>query len=304
VIHLPTAPLIDLHRRAGDARLFRALSQYSVGQSEDALLHILDSRRGAPTAAAARLADDLSSRETILLTILDAEYPACLRALDTDAPPFLYVIGTLSWLKARSIAIIGTRNPSAVGRASAKTVSHFVARSGWCVVSGNAPGVDAAAHSEAVKSGGSTLIFPPVPMDQYKQAFRGHYPDQITVASCFAPGIGIEPYMFLRRNTLVARHCQAAFVAETGTRGGTLDTIKKLRRFERPVFATDLPEDASHCKAHAMLAAGGGELIDTSDGCATKLSPIIAAAENCRQGPVLSTPVLDDLFPEEFVRDE
>jgi DNA processing protein len=303
MIHRATADLIDLHRRVGDVRLLRALGQFSVGQTHDAL-HELCGTPSEPSTFARKLEVELAARDVILITIVDPEYPSCLRALDKDAPPFLYVIGSIELLKARSIAVIGTRNPSALGRAAARLVSEYCAESGWSIVSGNAPGIDASAHHGAVKSGGKTLIFPPTPIEQYVQSFRGKYPQHITIASCFAPGSRVEPWMFLRRNTLVARQCCAAFVAETGTRGGTLDTVKKLRKYGRDIFATDLPETATHCKAHAMLAAGGATLIDASCAESPDLSYIILAAEKCLSRPSVATPVLDDFFPEEFLRDE
>ncbi len=293
---------MDVHRRVGDARLLRMLGHYSVGQGREALEEIL-ARAGQVSETAQKLASLVQNSGTELLTVLDPEYPACFRALEGDAPPFLYVQGDAARLKARSVAIIGTRRPSAVGRAAAKAVATAVVAQGWIVVSGNAPGVDCAAHETAVKQGGETLVCPPAPLDQYEQKFRGENPGQITVVSPFAPGLAIDPWMFLRRNTLVAAHCHAAYVAETGTRGGTLDTVKKLRHMRRPIFATDLPEEAQHRQAHAMLAASGGVDLLNVSGPGGWTEALLEAAENCEKQTAVRTPVLDDLFPEEFLNE-
>jgi predicted Rossmann fold nucleotide-binding protein DprA/Smf involved in DNA uptake len=67
----------------------------------------------------------------------------------------------------------------------------------------------------------------------------------------------VQPWCFLRRNTLVAALCKAALVAETGTKGGTLDTVRKLEKMRRPTFVVQLPAGAKHANAHQLLIAGG-----------------------------------------------
>lgn len=251
--------------------------------------------------AAEKYADALAQRNVRLLTVLDQEYPACLRALHNDAPPFLYVSGETGRLRARSIAIVGTRRPTADGRAAATCVAKHVSQDDWAVVSGNAPGIDAVAHAAAIEAGGATLVFPPAAMDQYVQGFRAGSPARVTVASPFVPGCPVEPWMFLRRNSLVAAHCHAAFVAETGVRGGTLDTVKKLARLRRAVFATALPESARYAKAHAMLAAGGVRMVPVLQKDQAAVRQILDAAARCLRHPAVSTPVLEDMFPEELL---
>ncbi len=305
LIYEPVPRLVHLHRRLGDARLTRWLNRYSVGQSAEAIGDLLEAGQDhadSISAIATALAGTLLARGVSLVTILDPEYPACLRSLDTDAPPILYVQGSMDRLKVRSIAIIGTRRPTAEGRAAARCVARAAATSRWAVVSGNAPGIDSAAHEEAIAAGGETLVFPPAPMDQYSQNFRGNCPGQVTVASPFVPGSTIEPWMFLRRNSLVAAHCYAAFVAETGTRGGTLDTVKKLRQLRRATFATALPESPKFARAHAMLAAGDIHLLDVLNEDSPAARQVLDEAAKCVRHPAMSTPVLDDLFPEEFCR--
>src|SRR5690349_18456488 len=105
-----------MHRRVGDGRLLRVLSNFSVGEATTALEGLCRDRCSV-SASARRLSDELAERGAGVVTILDAEYPGCLRALEKEAPPLLYVLGDVGRLKARSIAVIGTRNPSAIGRA-------------------------------------------------------------------------------------------------------------------------------------------------------------------------------------------
>lgn len=306
LIHPITARLLFLHKRLGDARLLRFLDRFSVGQGLEALAELTGLWNGMVGSAWEDLTEELQGRGFGLITPLDAEYPSCFRAMGADAPPFLYVQGDVARLSAKSIAIIGTRKPTAAGRAAADAVARAAVEEGWLVVSGNAPGVDCAGHTAALsdpaaapESSGATLVFPPVPPEQYQPIFKNSDPHRVTVASPFVPGTTVAPWMFLRRNSLVAAQCRAAFVAETGVRGGTLDTVKKLRQLRRPTFATLLPADARFQAAHRMLAAGGGvELLDIlSDAGAA--NTILEAAAAPQPLPALVTAVLNDFFGED-----
>ena len=57
-----------------------------------------------------------------------------------------------------SVAVVGGRRASPLRRAAARSIGAGLARAGWCVVSGGAVGVDAAAHAGAVDAGGRTVV--------------------------------------------------------------------------------------------------------------------------------------------------
>ncbi len=297
MIHTPDAALIQLHRRLGDAKLKRLLEQFSIGESTSALAELQQRHGITGSKSAAELSALLAKQGAGLMTLLDREYPVWLRALGADAPPFLYFLGCPQRLLANSIAIIGMRRPTAAGRMAARIVAESAASGGWIIASGNAPGIDCAGHTAALSvEGGATLVFPPGPLDKYQPLFKNNCPDRVTVASPFVPGSEIAPWMFLRRNTLVAGQCRAAFVAETGVRGGTLDTVKKLNKMKRPTFATLLPSDAAHGKSHQMLAAGGIELVDVLNTGTEAAESILFAAANAPVTTGIKTAVLNDFF--------
>ena len=298
--HKLTAALIQLHRRWGDARLSRWFGQYSIGQGTEALLDLTEQNSQGSQVQAENLAAKLEDQCAYVITRLDPDYPACFHALDQDAPPLLYVIGDSGRLKARSLAIIGMRKPTLDGKAAAVHMASGAGDAGWLVVSGNAPGIDSTAHSAVLDmETGETLVFPPVPLDQYKPGFRGETAGRVTIASPFPPGCEVAPWMFLRRNTLVATQCRAAFVAETGVRGGTLDTVKKLAARRRPTFATLLPGEARYASAHSMLAAGGVSLLDVLSDPASALAVLLEAAQSTLAHPPVNAAVLNDFFADE-----
>lgn len=94
-----------------------------------------------------------------LLVPGDPRYPNAL--LHTADPPLmLYAIAPAHWLAraqpvvqtSRSIAIVGSRHPTAQGEDNARQFARTLVQMGWCAISGLATGVDAAAHMGALEA--------------------------------------------------------------------------------------------------------------------------------------------------------
>ncbi len=84
-------------------------------------------------------------------------YPSRLRAVEVP-PPVLFLHGAVASLdRLRSVAIVGTRRPTAMGRTLACRIAEAVGSHGATVVSGLALGIDAAAHATAVRCGTPTV---------------------------------------------------------------------------------------------------------------------------------------------------
>lgn len=245
---------------------------------------------GAPAPEATRLADN----PWRAVALADAAYPARLwECLGAAAPPLLFARGPAALLDAPSIAIIGTRTPSAESvAATAAYAAELVAR-GFTVVSGNAPGIDAAAHGAAVAAGGATVVFPAAPPDAFSPAFDAEAAeDRMVVLSRFEPGATVRPWFFLARNELVAAHCRAAIIAETGARGGTLNTLMRLREYGRPVFALRLPEGNPNRDIPRLLAAGDVAMLPLRPD-----EPALGMLEeSARRARRVATGLTEDLF--------
>ncbi len=69
----------------------------------------------------------------------------------------LYVRGELLPEDHFAVAIVGTRKVTPYGRQVTEELSAFLAANGVTGISGLARGVDAVAHSAAIKSGGGTI---------------------------------------------------------------------------------------------------------------------------------------------------
>ena len=126
----------------------------AVGETQAA--RILAARHDAGISAQVESALSwLEAPENHLATLADADYPRDL--LDApDPPPLLYLKGRRELLGRRAIAIVGSRNATAQGLANAENFANALSRAGFCVVSGLALGIDAAAHRGALRHEPST----------------------------------------------------------------------------------------------------------------------------------------------------
>jgi DNA recombination-mediator protein A len=143
----------------GPAAWRRLLGRYgSPAQALEALpaLAKMGGRSEAPrvpsAAEACRELEGLRALGGRLLVLGQPGYPALLALLD-DAPPILSVVGDVATLSERAVALVGGRNASANGQRMAATLAEELAAAGLVIVSGLARGVDAAAHTGALRSG-------------------------------------------------------------------------------------------------------------------------------------------------------
>src|SRR6476469_4265601 len=152
----------------GSTRLDRLLAYFGSldeawhGAGGDLMLAGLDGRTATALSHARATLDLEAEYERVLaagvrvLTRDDPAYPALLRPVP-NAPPVIYVRGTLTENDRWALAIVGTRNASNYGRDVARRLATDLAQAGVTIVSGLALGIDAVAHEAALAAGGRTL---------------------------------------------------------------------------------------------------------------------------------------------------
>lgn len=91
-----------------------------------------------------------------LHTVLDPGYPSNLRQV-ADLPPFVFTRGQLQSSDSRAVAVVGTRGASELGLSRGARMARELVAEGVTVVSGMARGIDTAAHTAAIDSGGRTV---------------------------------------------------------------------------------------------------------------------------------------------------
>ncbi|HEY4441068.1 MAG TPA: DNA-processing protein DprA [Candidatus Elarobacter sp.] len=196
----------------------------------------------------------------------------------------LWAAGSLDGLAAPSIAIVGTRAPSDEGRRRARRLAASLARSGICVVSGLALGIDGAAHEGALEAGAPTIgvlggghahFFPPRHRELGNRIVAGGG----AVVSPFPPDNHPEPWQFLARNGVIAALADAVVVIEAAQRSGALNTAGHAADRGIPVLA--FPGDVDRPKA-----AGCNALIRDGATLVRDLADVLAALPSYAAAPV------------------
>lgn len=174
------------------------------------------------------------------VTQAEEDYPQALKSLP-DAPPILYVRGTLIPQDSRAIAVVGTRKATAYGRDVAHMLSTELGRAGVTVVSGLALGIDAAAHRGALQGGGRTLavlgcgIERIYPHEHHKLAEQ--IMQQGALISEFPIGTPPEGRNFPRRNRVISGLSLGVMVVEAPEKSGAILTASVASDQGREVFA-------------------------------------------------------------------
>jgi DNA processing protein len=191
----------------------------------------------------ARVTADLRWLEESACTLLPctaAAYPQLLRE-SPDAPPVLYVRGQVEALGEPQLAMVGSRNPSAGGRAMARQFAAQFARLGLCITSGLALGIDAASHEGALDAGGSTVAVLAHGLDELYPREHQHLAERIAAAGAlvseFPPCTPALSHHFPRRNRIIAGLAHGTLVVEAAGKSGSLITARLAGNAGREVFA-------------------------------------------------------------------
>ncbi len=223
-----------------------------------------------PAGAASRFAEaQLRAVERSgarVVTCWDAAYPELLSRI-YDPPALLYVRGTLTLVDRFALAIVGTRRPSPYGIAEATGFSSSCARSGLCVVSGLARGIDTAAHKAALGSGGWTVAVVGSGLDVAYPPENATLADEIVchgaVISEYPMGARPEAANFPRRNRIISGLALGTLVVESDLIGGAMITARLALDQNREVFAVPGPARVrTSLGCNALIRDGRAKLVE------------------------------------------
>jgi len=199
------------------------------------------------------------------ITPESANWPPSLNDLNA-APIGLVVKGDLSILSERSLAIVGTRNPTPYGvRIAGDFAAGFVDRE-WNIVSGGAYGIDSAAHKGALIAEGRTIAVLAAGIDVAYPAGNARLFAEIAengaLVSEVLPGAHAIPSRFLTRNRIIAALSQATLVVEAAFRSGSLRTARDAAELMRPVMAIPGPINAPTSEGcHRLIGERAAEIV-------------------------------------------
>ncbi len=170
----------------------------------------------------------------------------------------LYVRGSVASLSEPQLAMVGSRNPTAGGRATAREFAMSFARMGLGITSGLALGIDAACHEGALAAGGVTVAVLGCGLDSVypkeHEALAARIAASGALITEFPPGTPALKAHFPQRNRIIAGLAHGTLVVEAAQRSGSLITARLAGMAGREVFA--IPGSI-----HNPLARGCHQLI-------------------------------------------
>lgn len=187
-----------------------------------------------------RIMANIEKKQVKVLTWEDLEYPRRLKEI-SQAPPVLFVNGSINVEDDWAVAVVGTRRVTPYGRQVAAEIARFLAQNGVTVVSGLARGVDAIAHQTALQTGGRTIavlgngvdvVYPPE-----HRKLASEIAAQGALVSDYPIGTPPDGINFPPRNRIISGLSLATVVVEAGEKSGALITAEFAVEQGRDVFA-------------------------------------------------------------------
>lgn len=186
--------------------------------------------------------DRLTESGIDVVTWEEPVYPQNLLCIP-DAPPVLFVRGELRKDDARAVAIVGTRQPSAEALTWAERSAFELSKRGWCIVSGLAIGIDTAAHTGALESGGRTLAV-------LGSGLENIYPKRnVSLAKSIAengalvsevlPEQSVNRQGLITRNRITSGLSRGIIVVQSTKDSGSINTARRAKKQGRCIYVID-----------------------------------------------------------------
>jgi DNA processing protein len=274
--------LIERVRGLGDAALRRLLTIFGPPDRVFAATRgdLLKAVSESQAAAIAAVRGDPEAQKAVerglewsrqpgnqVLTLADPRYPRGLLEVP-DPPPILYVKGRSDLLERPAVAIVGSRNGSAQGLANAEQFARSLGEAGLTVVSGQALGIDAAAHRGALPTRGSTIAVIGTGADIVYPARNRDLAHAIAerglIVSEFPLGTPALAANFPRRNRIISGLSRGVLVVEAALRSGSLITARLAGEQGREVFAIPGSIHSPLSKGCHALIKQGAKLVESA----------------------------------------
>lgn len=170
------------------------------------------------------------------VTPFDEHYPIRLPdRLGTKAPALLHAAGALEVLDQPGIGVVGSRDVSPEGAATAQGVAEKAVELDFALVSGGARGVDRLAMNAALQAGGKVVgVLADSLMRQLDdpQVRRAIFDEQVVLCTPFSPRAPFKVWNAMGRNKLIYALSQvtvaiAAAAGKGGTWSGATEALQK-----------------------------------------------------------------------------
>jgi DNA processing protein len=176
------------------------------------------------------------------------DYPKCLR--DARHPiELLYYQGAWELTETPCIAVVGSRKATEDGLRRARTLARKLVDRGFTVVSGLATGIDTAAHTATMESGGRTIGVIGTPLGVYYPPENRKLQDKIAHDFLLISQVPVLRYarqsipqnrlFFPERNITMSALTEATVIVEAGETSGTLTQARAALHQGRKLLILD-----------------------------------------------------------------
>jgi DNA processing protein len=231
-----------------------------------------------------------------LLVWPDPDYPPLLREIP-DPPVMIYVVGDRRLLSQPQLAIVGSRNPTPMGRENAHAFARSLAGAGLVVTSGLALGIDGAAHRGALEAGGKTIAVAGTGLDRVYPARHRELAHEIAkhgaLVSEYALGTPPLPENFPVRNRIISGLSLGALVVEAALQSGSLITARMAAEQGREVFAIPGSIHSPQARGCHALIRQGAKLVESAQDVLEELGPLASVARQSARETAAPVPSSD-----------
>lgn len=176
------------------------------------------------------------------------EYPQKLR--DAAHPiELLYYQGWWDLAESRSVAVVGTRQPTPDGIARTRKLVKALVKDNFTIVSGLAAGVDTMAHETAIAGGGRTIAVIGTPLSHAYPRENATLQRKIASEFLLISQVPLKRYerqdyrknrlFFPERNITMSALTEATIIVEAGETSGTLIQARAALHQGRKLFILD-----------------------------------------------------------------
>ena len=162
-----------------------------------------------------------------------------------ESPYVIFVKGNLPSNEEleKSFAIIGTRKPSKEGIAFARDIGQYLSENNIYNISGLALGIDTEGHNMSLQKTGAILgqgldleIYPRENVKLAEMILENNG----FLLSELIPQTEISLFSLIKRDRLQSALTSGIVIAETGIKGGTVNTFKYAREQKKKIFVSDI----------------------------------------------------------------
>jgi DNA processing protein len=213
-----------------------------------------------------------------LVTWGSADYPPLLAAIP-DAPLVLFVAGSAAALSLPQLAMVGSRNPTQLGRETAEQFARHLAGAGLAITSGLALGIDAASHRGALLADGWTVAVLGCGLDTVYPREHAALAQAIAAHGALVSDLpmGTPPlkHHFPRRNRIISGLSVGTLVVEAALQSGSLITARLAAEQGREVFAIPGSIHNPMARGCHRLIRQGAKLVETADDVFAELGALL-----------------------------